>query len=117
MVSKVLAEETYTHLNIVDQVKRTNVSVPMWDVLAIPYQLELLQQELKTVKIKNGPDTMDGVASFVQPMREEDTSKKGNPPAFYLSLIIGDKLVHNYMIVSRATNSVMPKCVADGLGI
>ena len=32
-----------------------------------------------------------------------------------ISLIIGDKLVHNYMIDSRASSLVMPKCVDDAL--
>ncbi len=39
MVSKVPAKAIYTPLNIVDQMKRTNVSVPMRDILAIPSQL------------------------------------------------------------------------------
>lgn len=117
MVTKVPAKSTYTPLNIIDQMKRTNISFPMWDVLAIPSQLELLQKELKTVKVQNGPTPMDGVTSFVQPIREEETSKKSNPPPFYLSLIIGDKLVHDFMIDSGARSSMMPSYVADFLGI
>lgn len=117
MVTKVPTKSTYTPLNIVDKLKRTNVSASTWDVLAIPSQLELLQQELKTVKVQNGPTTMDGETSFVKPIREEETSKKINPLPFYLSLIIGDKLVHNCMIDSGASRSIMPKCVADGFGV
>ena len=40
-------------------------------------------------------------------------SKFFRPPPFYISLIIGDKLVHNCMIDSGASSSVMPKCVVD----
>ncbi len=64
----------------------------------------------------NRTTIIDGVASFVQPIREEDTSKKKKPPLLSL-FYIGDKLVHNCMIDSRANSLVMPKYVADGLGI
>ena len=39
------------------------------------------------------------------------------PPLFYVSLIIGEKLVHNCVINSSANHFVMPKCVADLMGI
>ena len=42
-------------------------------------------------------------------------SKKVRPPPFYVSIIIGDKLVHNCMVDSRASSSIMPKCVVDAL--
>ena len=41
--------------------------------------------------------------------------KKLDPPHFYGSLIIGDKLVHNCMIDSGASSSVMPRCIANAL--
>ena len=53
----------------------------------------------------------------MQPTKEGDTSKKTKPPPFYVSLIIGDKIAHNFMIDSRTSSSVMPKCVAKILGI
>ena len=56
----------------------------MWDVLAMPSQLELLQQELKIVKMQDRPATMEGVMRFLQPTREEETSKKSKPSPFYL---------------------------------
>lgn len=34
-----------------------------------------------------------------------------------LLLIIGDKIVHNFMIDSGASSSMMPRCVAKFLGI
>lgn len=39
------------------------------------------------------------------------------PPPFYVSLIIGDKLVHNCMVDSGATSFVMPKKIADQLNL
>lgn len=60
---------------------------------------------------------MENVTILIQPSKEVETSKKVRPPPFYVSLIIGDKLVHNYMIDSGASNSVMPKCVTDILEV
>lgn len=60
---------------------------------------------------------MDGETSFVQPTWEEETSKKSKPSPFYISFIIGDKLVHNCMIDFGANNSMMPRFVDDLLGI
>ena len=39
------------------------------------------------------------------------------PPPFYVTIIIGKYLVHNCMIDSGATNSVMPKKIADQLDL
>ena len=58
---------------------------------------------------------MEGATSLIHPSKEVETSKKVRPPPFYVSLIIGDKLVHNCMIDSGASSSVMPRCVADVL--
>lgn len=51
LVTKVPAKSIYTPLNIVDQIKRTDINVPIWDVLALISQLKLLQQESKIVKV------------------------------------------------------------------
>lgn len=55
--------------------------------------------------------------SLVQPSKEEEISKNVIPPQFYVSLIIGDNLVHSYTIDSGASSSVMPKCVANILEV
>lgn len=47
----------------------------------------------------------------------EENNKNLKPPPFYVSLIIGDKLVHNCMIYLEASSSVMPKQIADQLGL
>ena len=60
---------------------------------------------------------MEGATCFVQPTWEEKKSNKSKPYPFYLSLIIGNNLVHNYMIYLGARSSVMPQCVSDSLGI
>ncbi|KAH9297975.1 hypothetical protein KI387_029657, partial [Taxus chinensis] len=39
------------------------------------------------------------------------------PPSFYVSLIIGNQLVHNCIIDSGASSYVMPKQIADQLGL
>ena len=57
------------------------------------------------------------VVSLVQPTNVEGTSKKSKPSPFYLSLIIRDKIVHNCMINSGASTSIMPRCVADQVGL
>ena len=88
----------------------------MWDVIvAIPTQKRLLQQKLEIIEPKDQPSREESATSLIQPSREMETSKKVRPPPFYVSLIIGDKLVHNYMIDSRASSLVMPKCVDDAL--
>ena len=63
---------------------------------------------MQSVPIRN-----DGVVSLVQPTKDDGTSKKSKPSPFYLSLIIGDKIVHNFMIDSGASSSIMPRCVTD----
>ena len=98
--------------------KKTNVNISMWDAVAtIPMQKRLLQQELESIEPKDQPPSMEGATSLVQPSREEETSKNIRPPPFYFSLIIGGKLVHNCMIDSGASSSVVPRCINNLLGI
>ena len=102
--------------SVVEQMKKTNVNISMWDVVAtIPMQKRLLQQELESIEPKDQPPNMESATSLVQPSKEVETSKKVRPPPFYVSLIIGDRLVHNCMIDSGASSLVMPRCVVDAL--
>ena len=95
---------------------KENVNISMWDdVATIPMQKRLLQKELESIELKDQPPSMESATILVQPSREAEISKKVRPPPFYVSLIIGDKLVHICMIDSGASKSVMPKCVADVL--
>lgn len=54
---------------------------------------------------------------MVQPAKEGETNKKIKPPLFYISLIIGDKIVHNCMIDSGASRSIIHRCVTDLMGV
>ena len=86
----------------------------MWNVVTtIPSQRKLLQQELESIELKDRLLSMQNALSLVQPSSDVEISKKARPPPFYVSLIIGDKLVHNCMIDSGASSLVMPKCVVD----
>ena len=50
--------------------KRTNVSVPMWDVVAtMPSQFELIQQGLKSIEVSNQSATLDDAISLVHPTK------------------------------------------------
>ena len=63
---------------------------------------------MQSVPVRN-----DGAVSLVQPIKDEGTSKKSKPSPLYLSLIIGDKKVHNCMIYSGESSSIIPRCVAN----
>ena len=90
----------------------------MWDVVAaIASQKKLPQQELESIEVKDWLLREENATSLMQPMKEGETSKKIMPPPFYVSLIIGDKLVHNCMIDLEASSSTMTRSVANFLGI
>ena len=115
-VPKASAKAPNASFNVVEQMKKKNVHISMWDVITtIPMQKRLLWQELESIEPKDHPPSMESATNLVQPSREVETSKNLRPPTFYVSLIIGDKLVHNCMIDSGASSSVTPKCVADTL--
>ena len=42
------------------------------------------------------------LATHTHPHNERNKSKKFKPPPFYISLVIGDKIVHNCMMDSGA---------------
>ena len=63
------------------------------------------------------PIRNDDAVILVQPIIDEGASNKSKSSPFYLSLIIGDKIVHNFMINSWARSLIMLRCVADQLGM
>ena len=40
-----------------------------------------------------------------------------NSPSFYVSLTIHDKIIHNYLLDTRASHNLMPKAIMDELGL
>ena len=96
--------------------RKTNANISMWDVVTIvPSQRRLLWQELESIELKDQPLAIENIVSLVQPSKEIEVSRKIKPLPFNVSLLIGDKLVNNYMIDSGASSSVMPKCGVDTL--
>lgn len=65
VMTKALVKNANFPLNIVDQMKRTSLSVPMWDILSIPSQKDLLQKELESVVVQSQPTTTHVATSFV----------------------------------------------------
>ncbi|KAH9310893.1 hypothetical protein KI387_025928, partial [Taxus chinensis] len=101
--------------------KKTNVNISMWESLSIPGQRDLLQAAMKDWPTSNQQvQRQDKVLTNAAQPESNHGAQQGKmlkPPPFYVSLIIGDKLVHNCMIDSGASSSVMPKQIADQLGL
>lgn len=91
----------------------------MWDSLSILGHKDLLQSTLSNSSLSQEPnmgkDKVVLTNTTVNDKEQQDSKVK--PPPFYVSLIIGDQLVHNYMIESGASSFVMPKQIVDKLGI
>ena len=58
----------------------------------------------------------NSILEVTSPNNNSVQGKNMKTPPFYVSLIIGEKLVHNYMVDNGATSSVMPKIIVDQLG-
>lgn len=65
MMTKAPEKNANVPLNIFDQMKRTSVSVPMWDILSMPSQKDLLQKELESVVVQSQLATTHDATSFV----------------------------------------------------
>lgn len=111
--------------NILDSMKKMNVTMSMWDSLAIPGQKDMLHSTLSNFKVSDESKSPIGQVRTVltnnpqekdkQPSKE--VGKEVKPPLFYVSVIIGDKLVHKYMVDSGASSLVIPKQIVDKLGL
>lgn len=66
------------------------------------------------ISMKSGSSNL---VILAQPNDEENKSNKIKPPLFCISLIIGDEVVHNFMIEFGASTSIMPRNIIDQLGI
>ncbi|KAH9316044.1 hypothetical protein KI387_024671, partial [Taxus chinensis] len=118
--------------NIINVMQNHNVNISMWYALSIPGQQDLLSHELAKQQISSkisekevqktnmvlgtlDQDRPKGVIWMVQNVLNAHDIKK--PPPFYLSLILRENLVHNCMVDSGASSTVMPKSIAEKLGL
>ena len=63
--------------NVVEHMKKTNVNISMWDVVAtIPMQKRLLQQELERIKPRDQPLDVESATSLVQLAGEKKQVKR-----------------------------------------
>lgn len=52
--SRASTKASNASFSVVDQMRKTNVNISMWDVVAtIPSQKRLLQQELESIELKD----------------------------------------------------------------
>lgn len=111
--------------NILDSMKKMNVTMYMWDSLAILGQKDMLHSALSNFKVSDESESPIGQVRTVLTNNPQEKDKQPNkevgkevkPPPFYVSIIIGDKLVHNCMVDSGASRSVMPKQIVDKFGL
>lgn len=103
-----------------DQLKKMHVSVSMWDSLSLLGQKDLLKNALSNISLSQElPNEKPKVvlSNAPQEKKGEQQTQKVKPPPFYLTLIIGQHLVHNCMIDSGVSSSIMPKKIVDKLGL
>lgn len=116
-VPKVKQKFSGPTFNIVESMKKTIVSMTMIDALHIPRQKDLLQEALTNLSLTNEPqkDQTKVVLANDTQYKSNQPAQTTKPPLFYVTLIVGQDLVHNCMIDSGANSSVMPKQLANKL--
>lgn len=110
VVPKRQQKATIVPFNVLENMKKVNVSMSVWDSLSIPGEKDLMQAALFDLSISNEPSKEQSkvvLTNKPQPSNEQQ-AKEVKPPPFYVSLIIGNDLVHNCMINSGASSPVMP---------
>lgn len=115
VVQKIHIKVSVFVFNIIDHMKKDNVTLPMWDSLAIPGQKSLLQSTLLDVNLAHEPTNEQSRVMLTNVLKIgiEQLGKEVKPPPFYVSLIIGKHLVHNCMIDSGDSSSVISKQIAN----
>lgn len=127
---------TPTILDVVEQVKKAPIHVSLWDLLSILKKKNWLKEAL----FEGRRDASEGATKApwtnetgFQPATDKSCSPvvltnevsppksqlegKPQPNPFYLTLIVGDKLLHNSMIDYGASTTVMPKQITELLNI
>ena len=99
------------------EVSKIEITVPLLELLKNPTYREsfqsLLQPAIPTPDSVNLEEERPAIylGNLVQNQNDD------NPPPFYLSLNIHDKLLHNYLLDSGASHNLMPKKVMEELGL
>lgn len=91
----------------------------MIDALQIPGQKELLRDKLDNLSLTNEPQKDQPTIALANdiPIKNNQPIQTPKPPPFFVTLIIGNHLVHNWLIYSGASSSIMPKDLAYKLGL
>jgi len=103
--------QTENSYSIIEDLKRTPSRMSLYDALRILGQLDLLRASLKVMN-----EGLDSILNLTEAAKYPGMGKN-RPPPFYISLELEGFVVHNCLIDSGASITVMPKAVCDIMGL
>lgn len=125
-----------TILDIVEQLKNSPKNVSLWDILIISEQKNHLQEALDgDEKLSTKPTTIGSHTKNNGPVFGDQSrtsvvlTNEGlectaimrggrmKPNTFFLTLIVGNKFLHNSVIDSGASTTIVPKQIAEVLNL
>ena len=111
------AEVSTSVFSFESELSKIKILVPLLELLKNPSYKESFQKLLQfAIPAPNAVNLEEErpeiyLGSLVQNQNDD------NPPPFYLSLNIHDKLLHNCLLDSGASHNLMPKKVMEELGL
>lgn len=100
VVRKVQQKVSGVPFNIVESMTKNTVSMTMIDALKILGQKELLREKLDYLSFTKDPQKDQPRVALANdiPLKNNQSIQTPKPPLFFVTLIIGNHLVHNCLI-------------------
>ena len=109
--------KTLVPFSFVGEITKIKINMPLTEMVTQPIYRS---QMLKVLNIGNDSDTLhlaDDTPELLFGPKVEGKYQEGTIPAFYISLNIHDKILHNAMLDSGASHNLMLKVVMERLGL
>ena len=105
-----------------NELSKVKIHVPLIELMKIPSFRDPAYRMLKTKSNETPSDVInlhdEHSTSFVSSSSPDKVEKKSYfPPPFYITLMVHEKMLHNCLLESIASHSLMPKVVMEALGL
>jgi ribonuclease HI len=101
-----------------NEIQKINILVPFLELIKNEDFKKYLSKMLQPESFPNATDSInlqdEKLAVILGPLIED---RDDSSPPFYTSLNIHDKVLHNCLMDSRASHTIMPKSIMDELGL
>ena len=103
--------------NLEVEIEKLKISIPLSELAKHDVYRQQIQKSLQMPEVKDSVNVLDDTPELLFGPKVNGKSTYGSVLPFYVSLHIHDKILHNAMFDSGASDNLMPKAVTEKLNL